>query len=68
MTFKELKKLTSGKELPLMGKNENGEAVIIQAIGCKGEEGFKTTTAQHNGWVRENYFWKNGTVEELFSR
>jgi hypothetical protein len=66
--FGELKQLTNGKILPLTGKNENGEIVIIE-YGISGEERFfRVTTCQHNNWCRINTYWEDGTIEETYRK
>ena len=57
-------------DLPLLGKNEDGASVILSAITdiSDGSTAFKLETAQENGWMRINIFYKDGTVEELYER
>lgn len=68
MTYKELEQMTEGTHLPLAGENEHGEVVIIEEGKVDEERVFRVTTAQHNGWVRINYFYKDGSVEEMFDK
>jgi hypothetical protein len=76
MTYTKLRKLTEGKHLPICGKNDDGENVIIEHCSDKGTYAnqsftinyFKLTTAQHNGWARHNYIHENGTTEEFYTR
>lgn len=69
MTYKELKKLTESKTLPLNGTNEDGEDVIIEAgKSQEGERYFRTITAQRNAWLRINMYWEDGTTEELYRK
>lgn len=71
MTYKELEKLTEGKTFPICGTNEDGENVIIEHgynEEWSGGKFFKLTTAQHNGWMRTNYIFEDGTVEELYKK
>ena len=44
------------------GKNDNDENVIVN----RGSDSIYTETFQKNGWVRTNYFYPDGTVEELY--
>lgn len=67
MTYQDLAKLTEGKPFPLCGTNEDGERVIIQH-GKAGQPFFKLSTVQHNGWIRTNYVYEDGSTEELYSR
>lgn len=48
----------------IVSENENNEKMIIGIY----ENYISTETYQHNGWIRENYFRRDGTTEELFSR
>lgn len=46
----------------LMGTNEYGENTLIEiASDC-----IKITTLQDNGWMRDNYYYPDGTVEEVY--
>ena len=67
MNYNELRKLISGKNLPISATNENGENVIIEE-GSDNELGhfYRTENAQHNNWVRINYYYENGDTEELY--
>lgn len=68
MTYKELKELVAGKELPCGGTNDDGETVIIEHEKNEGDPRFHLTTVQNNGWLRHNYIYKDGTREELFDK
>ncbi len=48
----------------LCGKNQKGENVIITIDIQKAE----IQTFQHNGFIRTNVYWLDGTTEELYSR
>lgn len=50
--------------LPLVGKNEEGETVMAEVL----HQFLKMTTYQSNGWIRINYFYPDGTIEEMFDR
>lgn len=68
MTFRELEELTKGKVLPMLGENEDGEAVLIEK-GCQdGQRFFKLTTAQHNDWCRVELVWEGGNIEEMYEK
>ena len=64
MTYKELQQLVKYHELPVCGKNEDGENVIVEHGNCY----FKVTTAQNNGWTRINVYHANGTTEETYQK
>ena len=66
--YDELVKMTDGKALPLVGKNEDNEVVIIEAGASEGDHFFRVTTVQHNDWCRINTYWESGTVEETYKK
>lgn len=45
-----------------IGVNENGEDTQISIS----RDCIRVTTMQHNGWVRKNTYWRDGTREETF--
>lgn len=51
-------------DMPLVGENEDGEMVMTEATS----EFVRIVTYQQNGWVRVNYFYPDGTIEELYER
>lgn len=66
--FDEMKRLTQGKILPLICKNEDNEVVIIEYGISNEERFFRVTTAQHNDWCRINTYWESGTTEETYRK
>lgn len=68
MQYQELRKITEGKDLPMFGKTEDNEIVIIEGGASEGERFFRTTTVQHNDWCRVNIYWENGTIEETYKK
>lgn len=52
------------KYLGLSGSstNSNGEEVTVIVRS----DSVEVTTFQHNRWVRQNIYWTDGTVEEMF--
>lgn len=68
MTYTQLQKLTVGRSLPLFGKNEDGENVIIEHGAASGVRFFKLTTAQDNGWCRINIIYADSTSEEYYQK
>ena len=66
--FDELAKMTDGKTLPITGKNEDNEVVIIEGGASEGERFFRVTAVQHNNWCRINTYWEYGTIEETYKK
>lgn len=66
MIFEELK---SGNYSAIC-ENENGEPVCIYHYHAteETEEYFRTETYQNNGWIRDNYYYEDGAVEELYRK
>lgn len=62
MIYATFEEIYGDKVFPIMVVNENGEAVLID----KGENYFKTRTAQNNNRVRVNVYWQDSTTEEFF--
>lgn len=54
--------------LPISGTNDSGETVIISAGSSDGEEFYRLDTYQHNGWIRVNNYYEDGTVDETYER
>ena len=48
----------------LAGKNAYGETVLVSV----NKDNITTQTFQDNGWCRENIYWRDTTVEELYHR
>lgn len=46
------------------GKNEEGETVAISV----NKDNITVETYQKNGWVRENIYWEDRNVEELYHK
>lgn len=46
----------------LFGKNTKGEEVRISVF----DDHIFVVTEQNNGWIRENYYYRDGSVEEIF--
>lgn len=49
-------------ETSFSGINKDGEKVLVSVS----REQVHVTTFQHNGWIRENTYWSDCTVEEAF--
>lgn len=50
--------------MPWSGKNDDGEETMVSI----GEDNIIMETCQNNGWLRENTYWKDGTVEESYHK
>lgn len=68
MTFKDIERLIHGESLPLAGKNENGETVIIESGADEAGRFFRLTTSQQNGWLRINDYYADGSTYETYKR
>jgi len=54
-------------DLPLSAKTETGEDVIVEATrDDDGKIVWKISTMQKNDWIRVNYYYDDGLVEELY--
>lgn len=62
-TYESLNEMLGTSE-QMFGKNSHGENVIVN----RGDDCVYTETFQSNDWVRMNYYYEDGTVEELFTR
>lgn len=68
MTYYDYLDLTKECEnFPVVGTNEYGENVMIERYDGD-EPYFKVTTFQSNEWIRINYFYKSGNVDEIYER
>ena len=68
MTYAEIQQLIEGRSLPLSGKNNDGENVIVHTGNDHGRDFFLLIIAQHNGWIRRNYIYADGSAEEFYTR
>lgn len=57
-----------GHTLPAVSQNINGENTICVEGDADGLHFFEIKTSQHNGWVRVNRFYSDGSTEETFER
>ena len=46
----------------LMGNNGDGETTELHILS----DHILLVTYQNNHWIRKNYYWADGTMEELF--
>lgn len=51
-------------EMPFCGTNNDGEHVVISVF----DDRIVVDTLQSNGWTRQNVYWTDGTVEELYKK
>ena len=68
MSYEECLELTKDcKNFPIAGVNECGEHVVI--THCNGDDPyFRIATLQHNGWIRINNYYKDGSSEEMYEK
>lgn len=48
----------------IMGENQDGEFIMTEIYPDR----IKTETLQKNGWTRSKVYWKDGTIEEIYSK
>jgi len=48
--------------MPFFGVNEDDEPITVEVY----EDKIILYTQQKNDWIRQNYYWYDGTVEELY--
>ena len=64
MNYSEIKELVGEQMLPLSATADSGEDVIIEG----GDNCYRLTTLQNNGWLRINEFYEDGTITETYER
>lgn len=68
MMYDLINTIAARADLPIVGTNEEGEHVVIEA-GASGDRHFyRMTTSQRNGWLRVNTYWNDGDTEETYKR
>lgn len=60
--MEECKSNPSKYQMPFFGVNEDDEAVKVEVY----EDRIVLYTTQKNDWIRQNIYWNDGTVEELY--
>ena len=68
MNYSEIEKLVQGKHLPVAGHNEDEENMIVERGADSAGKFFRLTTCQHNGWLRINTYYENGSSEETYKK
>jgi hypothetical protein len=69
MTYQQIKYVTEGFKLPIIGENEHGENVILsQGVDSRGHRFYHQQTMQANGWVRINRVYETGETSEEYIR
>lgn len=68
MTYKELWKMTEGKEFPLWGLTNENEPTVIDRGRTDNGHFFRLTIVQDNDWLRIVTLWEDGTTEETFKK
>lgn len=51
-------------DMMMYGENEDGEDVSVSVY----KDRIIVDTVQQNGWIRRNIYWRDYTVEELYSK
>ena len=46
----------------LIGTNDNGETITLYIT----HDNILLVTYQNNHWIRHNYYWMDGTTEEIY--
>ena len=59
---------SAGIKLPALMVNSDNEPVEISCLEDEDGKRYKVITYQSNGWNRTNYYWEDGTVEELYKK
>lgn len=68
MTYNEIKEITKGMNLPVMGENELGEPVMVDKDRDENGVYFDIQTFQNNGWTKVNYVYEDGTITETYEK
>lgn len=67
--FQQLKRLTSGKQLPMVATSSiTNEKVVIECGSDGTQDFFRTITAQTNGWNRINTYYADGSTDETYEK
>lgn len=67
--YKDFAKIYEKVDGTLVGNNNNGETVILDAFkDDDGNAAFRLETLQYNGWSRFNVFYADGTEEEYYEK
>ena len=68
MSYKKIARMVVGKSLPVAGRNEHGETVVVEGGQSASGRFFRITTAQSNNWCRINTYFENGNSDETYCR
>lgn len=68
MSYEKIARIVGGKSLPMTGRNEYGEAVVVEGGLSSSRRFFRVTTAQSNGWCRINTYYEDGDSDETYRR
>jgi len=60
--LKEIMAEHGDSQFPFYGENEDGEIISISVF----HDRIVLVTEQENGWIRKNFYYPDGTMEELF--
>ena len=56
------------KDLPLAAVTADGENCLVDVCNDDGEIVWKISTFQKNGWTRINYYYRDGSTEEMYEK
>lgn len=68
VNYDTLKQFCLDTNLSATAINDNGESVVISTEPFEGSYCYRLDTCQHNGWIRTNYYYEDGSIDELFER
>lgn len=68
MDFHAIEKLLDGKTPPVIGKNDKGENVVIEAGRDESGRFYRIEASQNNGWLRITTIYENGDRDETFRK
>lgn len=68
MNFKQIAKITEGKDLPQLGETGNGEPMVVyDGVTEDGIKYFRLEIGQDNNYMRNIYVYEDGTSEEIYT-
>lgn len=68
LTYENLVRFTEGKNLPATAVNQDDENVIVSDESQGTERVFRLDTMQKNDWIRINWYYPDGSIDETYER